>query len=288
MTVILGRDTSAKMSTNFHANQYEQTFTPHRTQNWEVPKNVEGKYPDTNTGFTRIKANDRGHLLPNVPKERSSPWGNFVGTWDMPTQIPGNRVTNATARCEEAVIKGHKLKERGEVVINGSLKRCRTVDPLPVKMDAPDDTVPVGMICEPGWGMPPQGTSHQPCIQTETTHFDSNQPRGLSRRSQDGLMWPKAKSPACKSPVGNPQSPKPVTPMAVADIDVQRFAEKRISPIAPQGDKALIGGMKTPDADLQNRCDQPPTPGNRILGMKSPTNAVLDNSNPHAEAALIS
>jgi len=281
------------MSTNFHANQYEQGFTPHRTQNWEVPKNVKGKYPETNTGFTRIKANDTGHLLPNVPRERSSPWGSFVGTWDMPKKIPGNGITNPTARSDQAVEKGWLLKQDGKIVIDGHLKRCRTVDPLPVKFDALDNQVPVGMICEPVSGGAMGGsmavnapTSEEPCIQTETTHYQDNQPRAMSRKSQDGLMWPKAKSPACRSPVGHPLSPKPVTPMAVADVDVQRFAEQMISPLAPEGDKAVIGGLRTPDCDLQNRAVQPPTPGNRIVGMKSPQNAVMDNSNPHAEAAL--
>lgn len=277
------------MSINFHANQYEQAFTPHKIQNWEVPKNVKGKYPESNTGFTRIKANDKGHLLPNVPKERSSPWGNFVSTWDMPNKIPGNRITNPTARSDQAVENGMKMKDSGNMIIKGQLKRCRTVEPLPVKMDAPDNGVPVGMLCEPMNGMGGAcGYAQEPCIQTEMTHFQDNQPRAMSRGSQGGLNWPNAKSPGCKSPVGHVQSPKPVTPMAVADIDVQRMAEKMISPLAPQNQHAVIGALRTPDADLQNRADQPPTPGNRITGMKSSQNVVQDNSNPHAEAALVS
>ena len=40
-------------------------------------------------GFTQIVANNRGHLLPGVKRSRESPWGNFVGTYDMPLKIPG-------------------------------------------------------------------------------------------------------------------------------------------------------------------------------------------------------
>jgi len=256
------------MATNFHANQYEQTFTPHRLQNWEIPKCEKGKYPIKQTGFTRTKANDRGHLLPNVPKMRTSPWGTFVGTWDMPTKIPGNRVLNPTARCEEALIKASSAKIEANEILSGSLKRCHTVEPLPVKMDAPDNLEPVGVVCEPAGG---RGSAQPPCPVVETTHYSDNQPRAMSRKaSADCLNWPSAKSPACKSPVGHSQSPKPVTPMCVADVNVQEDARKLISPLAEGNQNAVHGGLKTPDADLQNRAVAQPSPKDRITGMKSP------------------
>jgi len=34
-------------------------------------------------------ANNRGHLLPGVKRSRESPWGTFIGTYDMPLSIPG-------------------------------------------------------------------------------------------------------------------------------------------------------------------------------------------------------
>lgn len=207
----------------------------------------------------------------------------------MPTKIPGNRVLNPTARSEGAVLKGQSMKEKGDVVISGALKRCHTVDPLPVKMDAPDDQIPAGMICEPVGGMGGQPSTQMPCPQIESTYYASNQPRAMSRKaSAEGLNWPTAKSPACKSPVGHAQSPKPVTPMAVADINVQEDARKLVSPLAQNNNNAVTGGLKTPDADLQNRAEKPPTPQNRITGMKSPQNIPVDGSNPQAEAALIS
>jgi len=216
------------MSINFHANQYEQAFTPTRIQNAEVPKCLKGKYPAPQTGFTRIKANDRGHLLPGVPKERSSPWGSYVGTWDMPTKIPGARILNPTARAEDAVLKGQVSKLMADDVINGHLKRCHTVDPLPVKMD-----------------------------------MDMEDPLCGSTGPVDPHM--------ARSPVGNVMSPKPVTPMAVADVNVQMDATRLVSPLAANNNNAVQGGLRTPDADLQNRAGAQPSPGDRIVGMKSPT-----------------
>ena len=68
---------------------------------------------------------------------------------------------------------------------------------------------------------------------------------------------------------------------------MQQEAEQRISPLAPKEKNAVIGGLNTPDADLQRRADKPPTPGDRITGMKSPTNNPVDGTNPQAEGALI-
>lgn len=64
------------MASNFSANQYEQAFSPKSLCNWQVP-HWYPKYPRRRTDVTRFIANDRGHLLPNVERPRSSPWGNF-------------------------------------------------------------------------------------------------------------------------------------------------------------------------------------------------------------------
>ena len=34
-------------------------------------------------------ANDRGHLLPGIDRSKRSPFGEFLGTWDLPKRIPG-------------------------------------------------------------------------------------------------------------------------------------------------------------------------------------------------------
>ncbi|KAH9504549.1 hypothetical protein Btru_063142 [Bulinus truncatus] len=209
------------MSINFHANQYEKAFTSNRLQNWEVPKNTEGKFPRSKPGFTRILTDDRGHLLTNVPKERGSPWGNFVGTWDMPIKIPGNRITVPTARTEEAILRGHDLKEKGNLFLSGSNKKSRTVDPLPIKMDAPEDQRPAEITCVPAGGSGSTPTCAAPCRHIETTHYDDNQPRAMSRKEiRESLKWPKAKTPQCQSPVVYADNPQSVTQMCAADVNM--------------------------------------------------------------------
>lgn len=66
------------------------------------------------------------------------------------------------------------------------------VDPQPVTMDAPEDQRPAGMICEPVGDSGGEPVCEMPCPQVETTHYDANQPRAMSRKeSQESLKWPK-------------------------------------------------------------------------------------------------
>ncbi|XP_063726360.1 protein Flattop homolog [Symsagittifera roscoffensis] len=89
------------MALHFSANQYEEPFKPERLGNWEVPL-LHREFPETRDGFTQIIADDRGHLLDGVPKSGKNPWGDFVGTWDMPRKFVGN-ITTFMGRTEEAV-----------------------------------------------------------------------------------------------------------------------------------------------------------------------------------------
>ncbi|XP_071957790.1 protein Flattop homolog [Antedon mediterranea] len=77
------------MSSHFNANQYDDAFHSKRLQNWQIPKTFK-EHPSQYDGFTQIIANDRGHILPGVSRSQVSPWGEFLGTWDMPRKIPGN------------------------------------------------------------------------------------------------------------------------------------------------------------------------------------------------------
>ena len=69
----------------YSANQYENAFAANRLQNYEIPSKYK-PHPTPRVGRTNIVANDRGHLLPGVPRSAQSPWGNFKGTWDTGTQ----------------------------------------------------------------------------------------------------------------------------------------------------------------------------------------------------------
>ncbi|EPQ16586.1 UPF0740 protein like protein [Myotis brandtii] len=88
------------MATNYSASQYEKAFSPKYLQNWCLAKPTKERFSSTfpqsipsHEGYTQIIANDRGHLLPSVPRSKASPWGSFMGTWEMPLKIPPARVT---------------------------------------------------------------------------------------------------------------------------------------------------------------------------------------------------
>ncbi|XP_006895616.1 PREDICTED: UPF0740 protein C1orf192 homolog [Elephantulus edwardii] len=80
------------MATNYSANQYEKAFSPRSLRNWSPAKPTKESI-SSQEGYTQIIANDRGHLLPSVPRSKASPWGSFMGTWQMPLKIPPARVT---------------------------------------------------------------------------------------------------------------------------------------------------------------------------------------------------
>lgn len=75
-----------RMASNFSANQYEKEFKSRSLCNWEVP-HWYPKHPRRRTETTGFIANDRGHLLPSVERPKSSPWGRFQTTWQLPPVI---------------------------------------------------------------------------------------------------------------------------------------------------------------------------------------------------------
>ncbi|XP_035871717.1 protein Flattop isoform X3 [Phyllostomus discolor] len=107
---------------NYSANQYEKAFSAKYLQNWSPARPTKESIP-AHEGYTQIIANDRGHLLPSVPRSKvrpsppfsprpearggeppaatvpsnshcnASPWGSFMGTWQMPLRIPPARVS---------------------------------------------------------------------------------------------------------------------------------------------------------------------------------------------------
>ncbi|XP_008191580.2 uncharacterized protein LOC103312526 isoform X2 [Tribolium castaneum] len=102
------------MALHFSGNQFEQAYKPKVLRNWEVPKIYNDK-PRKRSGRTQIIANDRGHLLPGVPKSKGSPWGNFLGTWHLPKKIDRkkadelNGTFNKRLTCDEK--KRHETEE---------------------------------------------------------------------------------------------------------------------------------------------------------------------------------
>ncbi|KAJ6657008.1 hypothetical protein lerEdw1_003009 [Lerista edwardsae] len=88
------------MCTSHFVLQYEDAYIPRNLQNWSLPR-VTKEYPTAREGYTQFIANDRGHLLPSVPRSKDSPWGTYLGTWDMPLKIPPAKV-NLTSRSVAA------------------------------------------------------------------------------------------------------------------------------------------------------------------------------------------
>uniref|UniRef100_A0A8D2J6A2 Protein Flattop n=1 Tax=Varanus komodoensis TaxID=61221 RepID=A0A8D2J6A2_VARKO len=80
--------------------QYEDAYVARKLQNWNLPR-VFKEHPSAHEGYTQFIANDRGHLLPSVPRSKASPWGTYLGTWDMPLKIPPAKV-NLTSRSVDA------------------------------------------------------------------------------------------------------------------------------------------------------------------------------------------
>ncbi|XP_040195540.1 protein Flattop-like [Rana temporaria] len=106
------------MATHYSANQYESAFHPQQLQNWTVPKPFK-QHPSTYEGFTQFIANDRGHLLSGVPRAKTSPWGTFMGTWDMPLKIPPSKLS-LTSRSADASKRLTQWVENSDPLISAS------------------------------------------------------------------------------------------------------------------------------------------------------------------------
>ncbi|XP_078524765.1 protein Flattop [Lissotriton helveticus] len=89
------------MALNFSANQYEGGFKSNKLQNWGLPKRHKER-PSAHDGYTLFIANDRGHLLCESMKSKISPWGTYMGTWDMPRRIPPCKVSSASRSAHAA------------------------------------------------------------------------------------------------------------------------------------------------------------------------------------------
>ncbi|XP_064595078.1 protein Flattop homolog [Liolophura sinensis] len=137
------------MSLNFSANQYNKAFSPYNLQNWEIPREHKER-PIQHDGFTQFIANDQGHLMEGVKRSRESPWGNFVGTWDLPLKIPGNKISNPTARRSTVAVDLQQQKCEGDEIISGQTKHVEVPDALPIKEDQTADLAVTSRSPAPG------------------------------------------------------------------------------------------------------------------------------------------
>ncbi|OBS82755.1 hypothetical protein A6R68_23242, partial [Neotoma lepida] len=105
------------MATNYSANQYEKAYLPKYLQNWSPARPTKERIT-THEGYTQIIANDRGHLLPSA-----SPWGSFMGTWQMPLKVPPARVTLTSRTADAAASLTNWIKKNPDL-INASNGLC--------------------------------------------------------------------------------------------------------------------------------------------------------------------
>ncbi|CAH1992088.1 unnamed protein product [Acanthoscelides obtectus] len=87
------------MSKVYSANQYEGSFKPTWLCNWEVPK-ITSARPKRRIGITSPIADERGHLLPSVPRRQLDPWGDFQSSWRLPKKID-RRTANKISGLEK-------------------------------------------------------------------------------------------------------------------------------------------------------------------------------------------
>lgn len=104
------------MAASYSANQYDNAFQATRLKSWEVPKNPTSVRPGSKTRCKTI-ADSNGRLLPGYKRENSHLTG-YVGTWDLPKQLPGNNIHNPTARERSAYLKLQREYENSVAKIN--------------------------------------------------------------------------------------------------------------------------------------------------------------------------
>lgn len=110
------------MSKNYYANQYQASYNPTSLCNWEVPKlfngHVVNKLGRNRLGSTKIISNDRGHLIPGVPRQKNPPWVNFPTTWHLPKKISKKQAyeINGLNKFSRFVCPSKKEKEPEKVV----------------------------------------------------------------------------------------------------------------------------------------------------------------------------
>uniref|UniRef100_A0A4W3GC38 Protein Flattop n=1 Tax=Callorhinchus milii TaxID=7868 RepID=A0A4W3GC38_CALMI len=104
------------MSHSYHANQYESGYNSTRVKNWEITKDQEftSRIPEAHEGSTQFLADNRGYLLPKAPRSEKTPWGSFMGTWELPARLPPADI-NPTARRPEAAQKLRDLIENSSI-----------------------------------------------------------------------------------------------------------------------------------------------------------------------------
>ncbi|KAB0799353.1 hypothetical protein PPYR_07233 [Photinus pyralis] len=123
------------MAYHFSANQFEGPFKPTRLRNWEVP-HWYPKRPCANHGRTVINSNDRGNLLPGVPRSKVNQWGNYIGTWHYPRKITRKIADEISAPRQDKILAWKRHCQKSQKNQSGESNRVSTEETVQVQ-DAP-------------------------------------------------------------------------------------------------------------------------------------------------------
>uniref|UniRef100_H2YQV8 Protein Flattop n=1 Tax=Ciona savignyi TaxID=51511 RepID=H2YQV8_CIOSA len=182
------------MSSHFSANQYEDAFNPKKLINWTVPRKHKER-PSTLEGFTQIIANDRGHLRNGVPRSNESPWGTFMGTWDMPRKIPPAR-PSYTARSDRAAQNLLQFKDASP--LNTAVNGYKEFTPNKSKNLSPKKTSP---LARPNAPTPPKSKSPEQIVAPSAgVECAKDEVRAASKQSEERFKSPSPGSRRAISP----------------------------------------------------------------------------------------
>ncbi|XP_072500120.1 protein Flattop [Notamacropus eugenii] len=213
------------MASNYSANQFEHSFAPNLLRNWCVAKE-DKKRPETHDGYTQIIADNRGHLLPSVPRSKTNPWGTFMGTWQMPLQIPPARI-NLTARSAASANRLMNWVYKNPDLLNAS-NGLR-----PVIRGHPQDPGPRGKDRSP---KPPEKTATPKAVQ-EIPHPSS------------AINAP----PSRGFPNASPAPPPPPNRIRPCSCSCSCSRASKTVPNSPMTPEACHGGNKPEGQEIQER-----------------------------------
>lgn len=115
------------MASNFSANQFERAFKAKSLCNWEVPKWYP-EYPRRRTQETKFIVNERGHLLPNIERPKTCPWGRFKGTWQLPgiiTRADANELNKPQVGGSRWAMPDQNIAKKSQPIVKDEIEEIK-------------------------------------------------------------------------------------------------------------------------------------------------------------------
>ncbi|XP_053134301.1 protein Flattop isoform X2 [Hemicordylus capensis] len=127
------------MATHYSSGQYEDAYVAQKLQNWSLPRACK-ELPSTREGYTQFIANDRGHLLPSIPRSKPNelPPGDSEAA-SARRGRPPSKGTLPPGSAPEMPAQGEDPRHRGAATPKGPLSRQPGCIDVRMKEDAPPD-----------------------------------------------------------------------------------------------------------------------------------------------------